>query len=707
MANNGLIVHLARFAGVLRDHGIGVGIGDELDATRALTLIDLFDAAEVRRAFQIAFKIRPRDREVFDALFSRFWSAAEPDWRIRDSVPVRRASGALPRGNAKDDDDRVIAGDDPRRPAADRGAPGYTSDVVLRRKPFEECSARDLADMERLLARLAPRWASRKSRRLTPVRGRGLADLRRSFRRAVSTGGEMVSLARRARALDEPRVVVLCDTSGSMDVHVKFLLAFVLALKQVARTTEVFAFNTSLTRLTPWLSPGKIGRTIERLAADVPGWSGGTRIGESLMEFVEKYEQQFVTPRSVVVILSDGLDRGDTTMVAGAMRAIRSKARRIVWLNPLSGDRGTNRRPGPCRRHCPSSIASPLRTTSNRSNGSSRSWRLVLRFLITVTYMATESLSHKAEHARKTPATAERRSIRRRWPAPQASRPAGPGSGDEPVENRGFGSSHEPGPVARAAWRRPSNRGARCSVARWLKIRRHISEMEYLAMAMEISKSFVVKASREAAWNFLTDPVRVARCLPGAAITGQVDERTHAGTITMKVGPVAASYKGTMRFERLDTAAWTAEIVAAGQDVRGKGGADLRMSSTLVERAPGETEVSITSQVNVMGILAQFGRGMIQDVSDQMFATFVAAVRAELEMPENQPGSPTAAVDRERTAPIAETQDETPSEGTAPIEVLSFGSAVVGRAAGRTVAKPAVWIGGIVLLVILYWFWRG
>jgi uncharacterized protein with von Willebrand factor type A (vWA) domain len=232
----------------------------------------------------------------------------------------------------------VASTDGDHAPSADGNVPGYSGDIVLRRKPFDECTDKDLADMERLLARLAPRWAARKSRRLTPVRGRGLPDLRRSFRRAVATGGEMLSLARRGRAADEPRLVVLCDTSGSMDVHVKFVLAFVLALKRVARSTEVFAFNTSLTRLTPWLSPGKIGRTIERLAADVPGWSGGTRIGESLMEFVTTYLQPLVTSRSVVVILSDGLDRGDTTMVAGAMRALHSKARKVIWLNPLSGD---------------------------------------------------------------------------------------------------------------------------------------------------------------------------------------------------------------------------------------------------------------------------------------------------------------------------------------------------------------------------------
>ncbi|HEY3161884.1 MAG TPA: VWA domain-containing protein [Vicinamibacterales bacterium] len=337
MTSDDLVVHLARFAGVLREHGVDVGLGDEVDATKALTLVDLFDRAEVQRAFQIAFKIRPRDRAVFDTLFHRFWSGARVDARRRDPVPGRITGGAFPHGKARGEG-LMVDEDDRRKPATDGSTPGYTRDIVLRRKPFEECSARDLAEMERLLARLAPRWAARRSRRLTPVRGRGLPDLRRSFRRAIGTGGEMVSLARRGRALDEPRLVVLCDTSGSMDVHARFLLAFVLALKRVARTTEVFAFNTSLTRLTPWLAPGRIARTIERLATDVPGWSGGTRIGESLMEFIAKYQQAYVTSRTVIVILSDGLDRGDTAMVGVAMRALRAKARRIVWLNPLSGD---------------------------------------------------------------------------------------------------------------------------------------------------------------------------------------------------------------------------------------------------------------------------------------------------------------------------------------------------------------------------------
>lgn len=205
-------------------------------------------------------------------------------------------------------------------------------------------------------------------------------------------------------------------------------------------------------------------------------------------------------------------------------------------------------------------------------------------------------------------------------------------------------------------------------------------------MRLDIAKSFVVHAPAAAVWDFLTDPVSVARCLPGAAVTHPVDERTHAGTITVKVGPVAATYKGTIRFERLDPAARSAQIVASGQDVRGRGGADVRMISTLVERARGETEVTIASQVNVMGVLAQFGSRMIQDVGDRLFDAFVAAARDRLES-----GGPAAA-----SEPAA----------SEPIEVLSFGSAVVGRAAARALAKPAVWAGAALLILIAYWLWR-
>lgn len=203
---------------------------------------------------------------------------------------------------------------------------------------------------------------------------------------------------------------------------------------------------------------------------------------------------------------------------------------------------------------------------------------------------------------------------------------------------------------------------------------------------MRIEKLFTVRAAPDAVWALLTNPERVAACLPGAAITGQTGERAYAGTITVKVGPVGTSYRGTVSFERLDHATRTAEIVALGQDVRGKGGASLRMTSQLAERAAGETEVAVVSEVDVTGILAQMGRGMIQDVGDQLFERFTDAVRGQLE-----------------AAPAAAPPPAAPTPAQ-PIQVVSLGAGVAARALGRLARRPLVWATAIVVAVLL-WLW--
>lgn len=149
-------------------------------------------------------------------------------------------------------------------------------------------------------------------------------------------------------------------------------------------------------------------------------------------------------------------------------------------------------------------------------------------------------------------------------------------------------------------------------------------------MAIRIEKTFTVKARPEKVWAFLTDPEKVASCLPGAAITEKVDDRTYAGTMKVKLGPVSASYKGRLRFDRLDPEARVAELSGGGEETKGKGGAQMKMTSRLAEK-DGGTEVQVVSDVEVTGILAQFGRGMIDDVSDQMFEKFTGRMRASLE----------------------------------------------------------------------------
>jgi uncharacterized protein with von Willebrand factor type A (vWA) domain len=332
-----LVRHLARFAGALRQRGIGVTLSDEADGLLALTLIDLGDRDEVRRALRAALKIRQRDAAVFEELFDLLWRVRHESSNPPVPPPglpaqSRPKSGKLPgRQSAASEEIAAALGEEV----------GYSPEAVLRRKSFEEYSTADLAAMERLLGRLILRLATRPSRRRVPVRGRGEADLRRSFRRAIAQGGEFLSLARRARPIEKPRLVVICDTSGSMDPHTRFLLTFVLALRRVTRSersTEIFAFNTTLVRLTPWVRPGRVDLTLDRLAAQVPDWSGGTKIGECLGDFVTYYLDELVNGQTTVIILSDGLDRGDVEPLDGAMRAIQGRARRVLWLNPLAGD---------------------------------------------------------------------------------------------------------------------------------------------------------------------------------------------------------------------------------------------------------------------------------------------------------------------------------------------------------------------------------
>jgi carbon monoxide dehydrogenase subunit G len=235
-------------------------------------------------------------------------------------------------------------------------------------------------------------------------------------------------------------------------------------------------------------------------------------------------------------------------------------------------------------------------------------------------------------------------------------------------------------------------------------------------MGIPIEKSFTVRAPADAVWAFLTNPHEVAGCLPGAAIAEQVDDATYSGTITVKVGPVTANYKGTLHFDRLDAEAREAELSASGQETKGKGGADMRMTSRVVERSPQETEVIISSDINVVGVLAQFGRGMIQDVSDQLFGRFTDCVHRKLEAPAAE--APAAGAEPTTAAPASAPAAEAPARAAVPevaatapsqaaepaLDVLELGRAAAGRAAIRTFRRPGFWIVVLLLALLVYWF---
>jgi uncharacterized protein with von Willebrand factor type A (vWA) domain len=157
------------------------------------------------------------------------------------------------------------------------------------------------------------------------------------MRRSLRYGGEVMDFIRRGPKLGKTKMVVLCDVSGSMDVYTQFLIQFLYGLQNGLRGVETVVFSTRLTRITPLLRRRNIDAALQRIADTVQDWSGGTKIGACLQEFNATMAANMVTSKTLVVIISDGWDTGDTAVLDAAMARLRSMALRVIWLNPLLG----------------------------------------------------------------------------------------------------------------------------------------------------------------------------------------------------------------------------------------------------------------------------------------------------------------------------------------------------------------------------------
>jgi uncharacterized protein len=207
---------------------------------------------------------------------------------------------------------------------------------VLRNRDFASYTSAEHAEARRLMADLRLAGALRTSRRHRPVhRGRGRPDLRRTVRRSFRAGGEPVRRAFLAPSSRPRRVVLLCDVSGSMEPYTRALLRFLHVAVAGRSRVEAFAFGTRLTRITRELSSRDPDAALAAAAARVTDWSGGTRLGEGLRAFNDRWGVRGMARGAVVVVLSDGWDRGDPAVLAEEMARLARVAHRIVWVNPL------------------------------------------------------------------------------------------------------------------------------------------------------------------------------------------------------------------------------------------------------------------------------------------------------------------------------------------------------------------------------------
>jgi uncharacterized protein with von Willebrand factor type A (vWA) domain len=314
----------------LRGRGMTVTTAHAIDAVRALRCAGLASRERAYLALRCVLVARPEELETFDEAFAAFFGAPlgsrEGRIGVQRAPPEAVQTPSLRSWGGEDGDDA----DEPE------GVPAASDMPALAQKDFGSFGAEELADVQRIAARIARRLAARPSRRWAAARRGRRIDLRRTMRNLLI---EPVDLRFRRRKPRKTRIVAICDVSGSMDLYSRFLLQFLYALQGTAARVESFVFSTVLRRVTGVLRQPEYAQVLRGLASEVHDWSGGTRIGECLAAFNEEWGK-LVDGRTVVVILSDGWDTGEPAVLAEQMQLLRKRSRRLIWLNPLLGSPG-------------------------------------------------------------------------------------------------------------------------------------------------------------------------------------------------------------------------------------------------------------------------------------------------------------------------------------------------------------------------------
>ena len=326
---------LVGFCRTLREHGLSVTPAEVITAAATLQIIDNKDRDEVFLSLRSILTTSVDDFPIFESLFATFWSRLPIKRETSENVHVRRTSPARASSGVEFFLENWPAS--LRARAQSVNVPGASDTESSGAKDFSAFSNHELEEISRIARRIVRRLARNRTRRWRPVKHGFRVNLRRSLRLSLKTGGELIDLAFKERRPKRTKLVVICDVSGSMDIYSRLLLQFVYGLQNSFAKVESFVFATSLWRITGELKNKTYKRALDRLAANVRGWSGGTRIGASLATFNAQWLRR-IDKQTVVIILSDGWDTGEPEQLAHALAQLKQRAGRLIWLNPLLGN---------------------------------------------------------------------------------------------------------------------------------------------------------------------------------------------------------------------------------------------------------------------------------------------------------------------------------------------------------------------------------
>jgi len=342
--------NLLRFFNELQSAGISISISEMEDAINATTQIDIFDSSQFYNALRATLVKEKQNFDVFDAVFEVFWrhrtqSRLETNGEVSEfnqslfkseENDLRETDGALAEsslgGVIESVQDREVSVS-----ATYTNTTLYSQYEVLIKRDLRLLQANELEEIERLLQKIIRKLSVTAGRR-TRSHAKGIVDLRRTVRANIQFGGELLKLARKKKALQKTRLLMVCDVSGSMRNYSQFAVQYIYALQNLFGKIETFVFSTRLSRVTSYLRHNRFETALERVSQSVLDWGGGTQIGTCLSTLNENYGH-LLDRRTVVTIISDGWDTGDIALLEEQMRRLKQRTKRIIWLNPLLEDK--------------------------------------------------------------------------------------------------------------------------------------------------------------------------------------------------------------------------------------------------------------------------------------------------------------------------------------------------------------------------------
>ncbi|HUF42596.1 MAG TPA: VWA domain-containing protein [Verrucomicrobiae bacterium] len=340
---SGTVPNMMAFARALKELGVKVSLSQVLDASHSVDLVDIGAKDDFRALLRANLISQKEDFPAFDMLFDCFWREQGYERVPMETMEIQGTptesdapEGGDEEGGLEEAAAESLAKENlPLENLDEFSVPTYSPQELMNRKDFSEMGVEESRAVARAILLIATKIATQISRRKKVGRKGNVVDPRWTMRKSMKYGGEVIDLVHRKKRIKKTKVILLCDVSGSMDCYSRFLIQFMYGLQNELWGVETFVFSTSLSRITHLIRTKDIVNALEKISGSILGWSGGTNIGRSLHSFNRNFAPSMVTHRTVVVIISDGWDRGDVSLLEREMQDLKRRCKKIIWLNPL------------------------------------------------------------------------------------------------------------------------------------------------------------------------------------------------------------------------------------------------------------------------------------------------------------------------------------------------------------------------------------